>query len=135
MGAIARGTITEVDADREMRRIPQEKEAAETGLRRLAQLRSSTKDLERERERLIAMASDFAERVKGLGGTALRGLLDPWLESAVFDKESRELTLSIRRVPEAAGVSLPVPLGVHQRVLTMPAKRRPHRTGGGRRVA
>jgi hypothetical protein len=135
VGAIARGTITEVDADREMRRIPQEKEAAETGLRRLAQLRSSTKDLERERERLIAMASDFAERVKGLGGTALRGLLDPWLESAVFDKESRELTLSIRRVPEAAGVSLPVPLGVHQRVLTMPAKRRPHRTGGGRRVA
>ena len=134
VGAIARGTLTEAEADSQMKRIRQEREAAEAGLRRIARLRTSTKELERERDRLIALASDFAERVKGRGGTALRNLLEPWLETAVFDKETRELTLSIRRVPQAAGVSLPVSLGVHRRVLTMATKRRPHRTGGGRSV-
>jgi hypothetical protein len=48
--------------------------------------------------------------------------------------EAGKLTLAIRQVPRAAEVSLPHPLGVHQRVLTMPAKRRPHATGRGRRV-
>lgn len=37
-----------------------------------------------------------------------------------------------RRVPEAAGVSVPVELGTEEHVLVMPEKRRPHRTGGNR---
>jgi hypothetical protein len=76
-GAITRGTITEADACSQMKLIRQERKTAEAGLRRNARVRTSTKDLERERNRLIALASDFAECVKGLGGTAVRGLLDP----------------------------------------------------------
>lgn len=54
-----------------------------------------------ERERVLATASDFATLAARLTGPALRRLVEPWIERAVFDKHTRTLTLVIRRIPAA----------------------------------
>lgn len=124
VSAIARGTITAGDAEAEMDRIRAETTSASAAVCALDALRAGSDDMERERERLVALATDFTARVKAAEGHAVRGILEPWIERAVFDKESGHLTLSIRRVPLTAGVNLPFEFGTQQHVLEMPAKRR-----------
>ncbi len=58
-----------------------------------------------ERDRLLALATDFAAQARHLSGAALRELLWPWLCSAVVDKRKRTLVLEIRRIP-ASGVGI-----------------------------
>ncbi|CAA9336006.1 MAG: hypothetical protein AVDCRST_MAG68-3366 [uncultured Gemmatimonadetes bacterium] len=134
VAAIASGVLKEAEAHSEMERIRAETKATEEGLEGLSRFRADARELERERERLAALAADFPARVRELGGAELRALLEPWIESAVFDKETRELTLSVRRIPVVAGISLPIQLAADQRVLSMGPKRRLHRTGGNRRT-
>ena len=46
-----------------------------------------------------ALASDFGTVAQKLDGPRLRSHLTQWLAGATFDKNTRELTLTIRRVP------------------------------------
>jgi hypothetical protein len=62
--------------------------------------------LESECKRILAMASDFTAIAKRLEGPRLREHLRTWLAHAEFDKNTRDLTLMIRRIP-AVGAFLP----------------------------
>ena len=62
-----------------------------------------------ERDRLLAMAKDFAARAGQLSGAALRELLRPWLAEATFDKQARTITLTIRQVPVISPATQPAP--------------------------
>jgi len=55
--------------------------------------------LDAERERIVALAADFPARARAAAGPELRELVEPWIESATFDKDTRELVLAIRVVP------------------------------------
>jgi site-specific DNA recombinase len=98
-GAIARGILNDEEAATEMERIRSGLEKAETGLARLRMLDSAAADIRREKDRLVALAADFAARAKTFIGPALRELIAPWIEEATFDKQTRVLDLVIRRVP------------------------------------
>jgi hypothetical protein len=52
------------------------------------------------RDRLIALAKNFATTAAHATGPVLRELVRPWLASATHNKQTRVLTLRIRRVPE-----------------------------------
>jgi DNA invertase Pin-like site-specific DNA recombinase len=58
------------------------------------------------REQVLTLARDFPRVAAQLTGPALRELIRPWLAFATFDKETRQLTLGIRRLP-AIGPFLP----------------------------
>ncbi len=71
-------------------------------LARLARAKGSTRSLEAEIARLVAVARDFPSLCARLEGQDLRELLVPWIQSATFDKRTRVLTLHLRRVPDAS---------------------------------
>lgn len=50
-------------------------------------------------ERLLLAATNFAALAEVAEGPELRGLIEPWLKGATFDKRSRVLTLAIYPVP------------------------------------
>ena len=58
--------------------------------------------LESERDRILALASDFTAIAKRLEGPRLRDHVRTWLARAEFDKNTRDLTLTIRRIPAVA---------------------------------
>jgi hypothetical protein len=60
-------------------------------------------------QRILSLASDFTAIAKRLDGPRLRDHLCTWLARAEFDKNTRDLTLTIRRIP-AVGAFLPSPL-------------------------
>lgn len=55
------------------------------------------------RERMLALAANFAEQAARVKGPALRELLRPWVRDATINKQSRILTLVINRVPDIFG--------------------------------
>jgi DNA invertase Pin-like site-specific DNA recombinase len=65
----------------------------------LARGRRSVRSVDAEVERLTTLARDFTAVASQLEGFELRERLVPWIQSAVFDKRSRVLTLQLRRVP------------------------------------
>jgi hypothetical protein len=97
--AVAAGTIREAEAGPELERLRQElaRTSAELEVARFDTRRSET--VLRERQRLLALARDFRSSVKGVAGHQLRELLSPWIQSAVVDKQKRQLLLKIRHVP------------------------------------
>lgn len=99
VGAIARGVLSDEDARREMERINAGLGAVERSIARLDAMSELEKNLRGEADRLAALARDFPARARDLKGYALRDLLAPWIERAVFDKETRVLELTIRQVP------------------------------------
>jgi site-specific DNA recombinase len=102
-GAIARGILNDEEAAAEMERIRSALERAEAGLTRLRMLDTAAADVRREKERLVSLAADFAARAKAFTGPALRELITPWIEEATFDKQTRVLKMTIRRVPCVPG--------------------------------
>lgn len=58
--------------------------------------------LERERERILTRAANFAEAVTSAAAATLRELIRPWLQSAVVDRVQNVLTLAIQPVPADA---------------------------------
>lgn len=50
--------------------------------------------------KLLALASDFRQALRGASGLEQRELLRPWLASAMVDRLANRLTLSIRTIPE-----------------------------------
>lgn len=130
VAAIARGTLTADEADAEMKAVRVDLEAAQAGLRRARALSATPADGELERDRILALAADFAARASCASGPALRELIAPWIEDAVFDKETRELVLLIRPIPNG-GIAGMGAVRAERRVLQL-APLRP-RNGQGRR--
>jgi DNA invertase Pin-like site-specific DNA recombinase len=100
--AIAEGVLTTEDAKAKMDRLRDESQDVEQKLARLGALPKVERQLAREADRLAQLAADFPARAKELSGPALRELLKPWIEEATFDKMSRVVSLTIRRVPAVA---------------------------------
>jgi DNA invertase Pin-like site-specific DNA recombinase len=100
--AVARGVLTDDLARREAAQL-RAKRATVTAQLEEARFRSRRQGtLRAERNRLVALARDFATQARRLHGAALRELLRPWLASAVVDKARREIVLNIRQVPGVA---------------------------------
>lgn len=120
--AIAAGVLTEEEARREMGLIRKELSRTEQEIRALESREEATRATEQEAERLARLAADFPAQARAVGGRALRELLRPWIEDAVFDKETRELVLTIRQVPalpHAGGDQGTAPV-YHREVLVVP---------------
>jgi hypothetical protein len=99
VNAVARGTLTDEEVRVRMEHIRDRLEHLSTERQQLRFEGRRFSDFEAERARLMALAADFGTQAKRLSGQRLRDLVQPWLESAVFDKHKRRLTLTIRRVP------------------------------------
>lgn len=121
---IAAGTVSPGEAAAGMEEVRAGEARVQEQLRSLAGARASAAEIERERECLVRLAADFAARARELSGPALRELLLPWIQDAVFDKETRVLTLRIRRVPDAGSRARPVSRRIH-----FPGAGRDRRTG------
>lgn len=100
--AVASGILSDSDAGGAMAEIRDGLARVETDLLRLEATAAAAEEIAAHRERLAALAADFAEQAARMGGAALRALLEPWLEAGTFDKNTRLLTLIVRRVPAAA---------------------------------
>jgi hypothetical protein len=106
VAAIAEGTVTREEAAGQL-------ESIRTEIASLSEQRTSERftaqranALESERKRILSLASDFTAIAKRLDGPRLREHLRIWLARAEFDKNTRDLTLAIRRIP-AVGAFLP----------------------------
>jgi hypothetical protein len=102
--AIAEGVLTKEDARARMDRVREDLQEVEHKLARLKALPRVERELAREADRLVKLAVDFGACARELTGPALRELLKPWLQEATFDKLTRVLSVTVRRVPAAAGV-------------------------------
>jgi DNA invertase Pin-like site-specific DNA recombinase len=96
---IGRGTITEAEAEEVLRDLRGRLDAVAADLEGTRFANARRQALAAERDRLLKLAADFPAVARRLSGGALRDLLAPWLAGAVFDKEQRALTLTIRRAP------------------------------------
>jgi DNA invertase Pin-like site-specific DNA recombinase len=106
VAALADGTITRDEAAPQMAAIRAQIERAATEAQRAAFTSRQAEASVSERQALLELASDFAARARSLPPMEVRELLRPWLHSATFDKQSRELTLTIRRIPAASPLIL-----------------------------
>jgi hypothetical protein len=95
-----------------------------------AQERATLPD--REREQLIALAMDFRATMKRLEGPALRELIRPWIKNAVFNTDTRELTMEIRRFASADVVLESAEYDANQKHTPEPVIKRVVRVGGRR---
>lgn len=102
VAAIAAGAVTVDEAAPQLAEI-------RTALAALDQAREDwrfsaerSRALGAERDRLVALALDFPAVARRLSGPALREVIRPWLKAATFDKHTRMLTLTIRRLPVLA---------------------------------
>jgi hypothetical protein len=110
--------------------------AIETTTRELAALtreRPAPRALLRERDQLLSACRRFREVISHAPPHHVRALLTPWIADATFDKRSRDLRLSLYRVP-ADLLKLPSPRRasrqkVHVRTIRLePRKRQGART-------
>ena len=101
IAAIGRGLLADAEAAPQLATLRVGRERATGDLERLRFEGRRSGRLDSERERLIALAADFAAIAKQATGAQLRELLRPWLACALVDKVNRKLILTIRRVPLA----------------------------------
>ncbi len=99
VGAVADGTLQRGEAAGALAAVRRDLDqvTAELERMRFGARRSSTATA--ELEGLVESCQNFAESAAILDGNALRELLRPWLQSAVVEKSTRTVRLSIRRVP------------------------------------
>jgi site-specific DNA recombinase len=97
--AIARGVLTEDEAKAQIEtsrdaigRITAEVEGLRFRERAAGGLRE-------ERNRLLALACNFKRATKKASGPELRELLRPWIADGVVDKNKRQVSVSIRKIP------------------------------------
>lgn len=73
--------------------------------------------IERERERILARASNFAAEAKLETGARLRELIRPWIQSAVVDRIRNVLDVAIQPIPaDAFLLDSAIQPGQHSRV-------------------
>jgi len=109
--AIEAGTLSHLDARARMGELRQEEAQARRDRERLIVEHDRRNKGTDEREQLLSLLLDFPKAAATLEGPALRELLRPWIRSAVFNTDTRVLTMEIRHVPSlavAAGASFPV---------------------------
>lgn len=106
VAAIAEGLITRGEAAARLERLRSELAQLEETQQRAQFARRGAVVAQPERDRLLSLAFDFPALVRRLNGPALRELVRPWLEDAVFRKDSRRLTVVIRKVPALPGLQL-----------------------------
>lgn len=104
--AVADGTMTKEEASPALSRLRNELAAVREHSDQSRFTGRTRNRLREERDRILALASTFAERVHGLSGFAQRELVAPWIEQASFDKVSRALSLTLRLVPLPDAVHL-----------------------------
>lgn len=105
VAAVASGTLTGDEAKAQL-------DVARTAIARVDASMLALRDAQQDdrtqsaqRDRLVALAMDFPRAARTLTGPALRELVVPWIAGATFDVHTRTLTLDIRHVPHAPGVS------------------------------
>jgi hypothetical protein len=100
VSAIGRGVIEEAEAATTLATVRSRIDALSAALERHRFARRGV-DARRvtERDRLLALASDFEAQSRVLHGAALRELIRPWLAEAVVDKVKRVVRLAIRPLP------------------------------------
>ncbi len=104
VSAIATNTLTSTEASAAMSEIRATIEGVEEELERLQFAERQASAVTELRDRLAGMARDFAATSLRAGGAQLRELIRPWLASAEYSKDSRILTLKIRRIPDVMGL-------------------------------
>lgn len=99
VSAVADGTVTSAEVAAQLTMIRAQIADAEAIRDRARFAEQGARISPKERDDLLQFVFDFPALVKQAKGPALRELVQPWLASATFDKETRYLTLGIRRVP------------------------------------
>jgi DNA invertase Pin-like site-specific DNA recombinase len=102
--AIAAGTVTESEAATNLAEVRSRIASTDSEIERLRFAGRATESMGEEIERMVKAAQDFPTEVRRLKGVALRETLTPWILSAVVDKETRYLELTLCRIPEAMKV-------------------------------
>jgi hypothetical protein len=103
--AVASGVLQEREATASLAEQRARIAAVEAEIDRTRFAARRTAAMEQLREHFVALAQDFVTQMLRAAGPALRELVRPWLKSAVYDKATRILTLTIRKVPEVMGMS------------------------------
>lgn len=101
--AIGNEVLTGSEAAATMAQIRTRSDAIDAELERLRFAARRLGNVDSLRERLLAVARDFASTAARVTGPALRELLRPWLAEGSVNKETRMLTLVIRRIPDVYG--------------------------------
>ncbi|MBC7672210.1 MAG: hypothetical protein H7247_07285, partial [Polaromonas sp.] len=104
--SIGSGIIQEREATVAMAELRATINATEAELDRSKFAARRTAGMATMREKLITLAQHFSEAASHASGPVLRELVRPWLASATHDKQTRMLTLRIRRIPEVLGMDL-----------------------------
>lgn len=116
--AIEEGTLRGQEARHRMDEVRAQLQEVEQSMAGVQAYGRIAESLTRQRERLLAMTRDFRALAARCDTGMRRALIVPWLHSAAFDKQSRRLTLTIRRIPEDPQVQSPFtarPAGRQQR--------------------
>jgi DNA invertase Pin-like site-specific DNA recombinase len=104
VSAIAGNTLTSAEAAPTMTEIRAQVSSAEAELERMQFSERQAAGISQIRDRLVAMARDFGSSALRAGGSQLRELIRPWLASAEYSKDTRTITLKIRRIPDVMGL-------------------------------
>lgn len=102
--AVAKETFSASEAASAMTELRAKIASTESELERLQFSQRQASAVSDLRDRLVQMAADFEGTALRAGGTALRELVRPWLASAVYSKDTRTITLRIRRIPDVMGL-------------------------------
>lgn len=103
--AIAKGLLSEEEARGQLSTLRTELEALSIQADQTRFDEQRARALDSERERLLALATNFPALARRLHGLELRELLRPWVQNAEVDLAHRQVRVTIRRVP-AAGLLL-----------------------------
>ncbi len=97
--AVETGTLSFADVGRRLKELDAQDHSVTAERAQLSQAKRARASAEEEAVRLLKIARDFPAVCRRLEGHDLRELLLPWIHSAVFDKRTRVMTLTLRRVP------------------------------------
>lgn len=93
--AVAQGTVLEAEAAGTLTTLRRELEAVRAEGERARFRRRQGTAIRAERARLIALTRDLPQLLQQLEGRQRRELLLPWLDTLVFDKDTRELEIAV----------------------------------------
>lgn len=134
--AVADGTLLAAEAAPKLAEARQALADAEAALQALRFAKGRARGLDAERERILQTVTDFPALAARAEPGRLRRLIEPWLQRATFDKETRVLTLGILPLPALGLIGSPALTAQTQGLIvrtaslvnprTRPAARRAH---------
>lgn len=99
LSAVENGTITSFEAKDRLTEIRGLLGALQARRDWVSRASVASRTIFAERDRLLALASDFRAAAARLKGAELRELVRPWVRHAVFDTARRVLTVEVCRLP------------------------------------